>query len=74
MYHIDIKTLFQLFYLPIACEAFSRSIYIPATIELTNSDPTIILHKCFLGFDMTYMNIIDYQLMELLNVVQLTMK
>ena len=42
---VDIKTLFELLYLPNACETYSRDIYIPATAELTNSYHTLILHK-----------------------------
>ena len=37
-----------------------------------NNDPPLHLHKCFLGFNLTYMNITDYQLMQSLNAAHLT--
>ena len=55
---IKVKTPFQIIYLPNACEANSRNIYIPATKELTNNDATCTLHKCFLGFMM--INLYDH--------------
>ena len=54
---MNVKTSFQLVFLPNACETDSRNIYIPATIELTSNDPTLTLHKRFLGFCLMYMNI-----------------
>ena len=36
-----------------------------------NNNPTLTLHKCFLGFNLTYMNTASYQLMQLLNVTHL---
>ena len=35
MYGVDVQTIFQLLYLPSACKAYNRNIYIPATVELT---------------------------------------
>ena len=65
------KSLFQLLYLFNACEAYSRNSLIPATVEKPNNDPTLTLHKLFLGFNLTYMNIMDYQLMQSLNITKL---
>ena len=42
---IKVKTAFQLVFLPNACEAYSRKIYIPTTVELTNNDPALTLQK-----------------------------
>ena len=44
-YHINVKTPFQLVFVPNVCEAYSRNICIPTTVELTNNDSTLILHK-----------------------------
>ena len=73
-YHVYIKTLLQLLHFPNACEAYSRNIYIPATVELTKNDPTITLHKQFLGSNLTYMNITNYQLLKSWNVTELTLQ
>ena len=51
---------------------FVVEIYVPITVEFTNNDPTLTLHKTFLGFNITYMNVTDYQCMQFLNVTQLT--
>ena len=64
MYFVDILMSFQLLYLPNACTSYSRNIYIPATVELTNNYPTLPVHKLFLVINLTYMNIIDYQHMQ----------
>ena len=61
-----------LLYLPNACDAFSRNIYIPATMELINNNPTLILQRCFLGVNLTYMNIMDYQIMWSINITNIT--
>ena len=45
VYHISVKTSFQLVFLPNACEACCRNMYIPTTLELTKNDPTLTLHK-----------------------------
>ena len=44
--------------LPKACGTYSRNIYISATVELTNKDPSLSLHKLFLGFNLTHKNIL----------------
>ena len=64
---------FQLIYLPNVCEAYSRNIYMPATTESMNNDPTLILQKCFIVFDITYMYITDYELMQSLNAAHSTL-
>ena len=69
---IDIKMLFQLVFFPNACEVYSRNIYIHATVDLTNHKPTLMLHKWFLGFNLTYMNITYFQFMQFLNVTKPT--
>ena len=56
-----------------ACEAYSRNVHIPARVELANNDPTLDLHKHFLGFNLTYKNVIDYKLMHSLNATNLTL-
>ena len=66
------KPKLQLLFLPNACEAYSRNIYIPTTIEMKDSYPALTLHKRFLGFNLTYMNITDYWFMQSLNVAKLT--
>ena len=38
-----------------------------------NNDPTLPLHKGFLGLNLTFMNIIDCLLMQLLKVTHLTL-
>ena len=50
-YHVSVKIPFQLIFLPSAYQAFSRNIYIPTTVELTNIVQNVILHKRFLGFN-----------------------
>ena len=60
IYHVNVKTPFQLVFLPNDCEAYSRHIYIPNTVEETNNEPTWTLHKQFLGFNLTYRNITNY--------------
>ena len=57
--------------LPNACEAYSKNIYIPTTVEFTKNDPTLTLHEWFLGFNLTYVNITDYQFMQSINVTEL---
>ena len=47
VYHIDVKTPFQLVFLPNACEVFVINSYIPSTVALTNSNPTLTLNKRF---------------------------
>ena len=59
-YCMNVNTIFQLISLPNTCEAYSRNIYIPTTVELINSDPNLTLLKRFPGFNMTYINILDY--------------
>ena len=59
---------FQLLFLCNACKAYSRNIYIPDIVELTNDDPTLTLHRQFLGFNFMYMNINDYHIMQSLNI------
>ena len=71
-YHINVNTPFPLVFLPNACEDYNRNTYIPATVELTNNDPTLTLHKRFWSFNLTYMNITDHQFMQSLNVTKLT--
>ena len=66
-----IKVPFQLMYLSNAYEAYSRNIYISATVELTNAHPNLTLHEHFLGFNLTYMNILYYQFMQTLNTSEL---
>ena len=46
-YYINVKTPFQLVFLPNTCEAHSRNIYVPNTVELTNNIPTLTLQKEF---------------------------
>ena len=48
-----------------------KNTYIPATVELTNNDPTLNLCKRILGFNLTYINI-NYQFMQSLNVTKVT--
>ena len=31
-----------------------------AAVELTNNDPTLTFHKCFLGFNLTHMLNMEY--------------
>ena len=50
--------------LPNVCEVYCRSIYDPIMVELINNDPTLTLHKGFLGFNMTYINFTDYWLIQ----------
>ena len=71
-YQIDIKSPFYKSYLLNAYEAYSGNIHIPATIKLTNKDQTLSLHKHFLGFNLTYINVLNYLLMQSLNVTQCT--
>ena len=40
--------------------AYNRNIHIFATVELSNKDPTLTLHRQFLDFNPMYMNITDY--------------
>ena len=47
IYHVDIRTPFQLVFLPNTHEAYSMNMYIPATPELTNNDPTVTVHNYF---------------------------
>ena len=68
---MNMATLFQQCYLPTTWEAYSRNIYIPATGELINNNPTLTLYKQLPGFNLNYMNIMNYQLMQSLNVAQL---
>ena len=70
-YHVNVKMPFPLVFITKACEAYSSNIYIPATVELTNIDQMLTLHKQFLGFNLTYMNITDYQFMPSLCVTKL---
>ena len=69
---VNIMIPFQLVFLPNTCEAYSRNIYIPATVELTKNDPNLTLHKWFLGFNLMHMHITDYQFIQSLNVTPLT--
>ena len=71
-YRININIPFQLIYLPDACQVYSRNIYIPAILKLMNNDPTLTLHKHILGFNLTYMNTTNYQLMQAFNITHLT--
>ena len=48
---------FQFFWLLSACEACRRNIFILVTVESTNNDPTSTLHRKFLSFNLTHMNI-----------------
>ena len=44
VYRTEIMAPFQkLIYFPNVCEAYSRSIYIPAVVELTNTNPSLTL-------------------------------
>ena len=40
--------------------------------ELKNNNPTLSLDKQFIGCNLTYINIMDYQLMQPLNATQPT--
>ena len=46
-YCFDVKTPFQLVFLPNGCETYSRNTYIPVTVEFTNNDPNLTLQKDF---------------------------
>ena len=48
------------------------TLFIPATVELRNNDPKLTVHKWFLDFTLTYMNLTDYCFMQSLNVTKLT--
>ena len=48
--------------------------YISVTVELTNNNPALTLHKQFLGFNLTCINIMDYQLIQSLNAIQFTLE
>ena len=72
IYHIDIKTAFLLLLLPKACKANRRNIYIPTTIVLTNNDPSLVLHICFLGFNLACVKITDYTPLRSLIAILLT--
>ena len=67
-YCVDIKAQFQLLYLLNVCKAYNRNIF------LLNNDPTQTLHKQFLGFNLIYINIMDYKPKQLLNATQLTLE
>ena len=66
------RTSFQLVYLSNSCEAYSPNGYIPATVELTKEDPTLMLHRCFPWFNLICINILDYHLMQALKLTALT--
>ena len=41
-YCVNVRTPFQLVFLPNTCEAYSLNMYITATVGLSNNDPTLI--------------------------------
>ena len=42
-YWFDVRIQFQLAFLPNAYKAYSRTIYIPTTVEMTYNDPALAL-------------------------------
>ena len=46
-YSVDVKMPFYLIFKWNVYEAYSRNLYIPATVEVTNNDPAATIHKLF---------------------------
>ena len=71
-YHFDVRAPFQLVFLPNTCEAYNRNIYIPAKVQLTNSNPMLTLHKWFYRFQLKLYEYYLLIIMQSWNVTKLT--
>ena len=56
------------------CEAYSNNLFIPAKLELTSTDSSLVRHNYFQKFNEEYQDITRYSLIEDLGIVQLTPK
>ena len=71
---IDIKPPLTIIYVGNGCEAYSNNLFIPAKLELTSTDSSLVRHNYFQNFNEQYQNITQYSLIEDLEIVQLTPK
>ena len=71
---IDIKPPLTIIYVGNGCEAYSNNLFIPAKLELTSKDSSLVRHNYFQKFNEQYQNITRYSLIEDLGIVQLTRK
>ena len=71
---IDIKPPLTIIYVGNGCEAYSNNLFIPAKLELTSTDSSMVRHNYFQQFNEQYQNITKYSLIEDLGIVQLTPK
>lgn len=62
IYYINVEPPFQIIELPDSCEAYSSNILIPAYANSLKSK--FDLHKRFLGFQKSYVNITDFRLIR----------
>ena len=71
---IDIKPPLTIIYVGDGCEAYSNNLFIPAKLELTSTDSSLVRHNYFQKFNEEYQDITRYSLIEDLGIVQLTPK
>ena len=71
---IDIKPPLTIIYMGDGCEAYSNNLFIPAKLELTSTNSSLVRHNYFQKFNEQYQNITRYSLIEDLGIVQLTPK
>ena len=71
---IDIKPPLTIIYVGDGCEAYSNNLFIPAKLELTSTDNSLVRHNYFQKFNEEYQDITRYSLIEDLGIVQLTPK
>ena len=71
---IDIKSPLTIIYVGNGCEAYSNNLFIPAKLELTSTDSSLVRHNYFQKFNEQYQNITRYSVIEDLGIVQLTPK
>ena len=71
---IDIRPPLTIIYVGNGCEAYSNNLFIPAKLELTSADSSLVRHNYFQQLNEQYQNITRYSLIEDLGIVQLTPK
>ena len=68
------KPPLTIIYVGNGCEAYSSNLYIPAILELTSRDDTVVRHNYFQQFNEKYQNLTKYSLIEDLGIEKLKRK
>ena len=69
---VYIRPPLTIIYVGNGCEAYSNNLYIPAKLELTSRDDTVVRHMYFQQFNEDYQDLTKYALIEDLEIKKLT--